>query len=80
MPPFDLDCRDADYRRDPARPPPAKAQDEAEARAVHLVDAKRPETLMGLKYSDPLPTFKPEKESENHAKSSPGTKDCHGSR
>lgn len=40
MPPFDIDCRDADYRRDPERPR-VKARDEAQAPAVRLVGAER---------------------------------------
>jgi len=46
-PPFDLDCRDSDFRRDPERPRP-KAQDEASPRAVRLVGADRTEALATL--------------------------------
>ena len=56
---FRDDCLDKDFRLDPARPQ-AKARD-AEPGAVRLVGAERPAALIGLKYSDPLPTFEPEK-------------------
>jgi len=45
--PFDLDCKDADYRRDPERPS-SKAQAEASPRAVRLVGADRTEALAAL--------------------------------
>jgi len=42
--PFDIDCRDADYRRDPERPS-AKACLGERSPAVRLVGADRPESL-----------------------------------
>jgi hypothetical protein len=46
-PPFDIDCRDADYRRDPERPR-LKAQLADKPTAVRLVGADRTEALSGL--------------------------------
>lgn len=49
MAPFDLDCRDADYRRDPERPRPhTREQDEQQSAALRLVGADRAAALATL--------------------------------
>jgi hypothetical protein len=50
--PFDLDCQDADYRRDPARPP-AKRRNEQQAPAVGAEGPDAPATpMIGRKPND----------------------------